>query len=438
MEGPDRRGARRIFYMCDVECDSGAPDPLTPRMRDLSATGAFIESETSVPLGTRLTLRFTVPAGELSLPADVVRHKPPGMGVRFSALTDAQRAALEAAVESGGDDSETGSGIERRALGRTGMHVSPVSFGAWAIGGTWGPVNDAESLAALHAAVDAGVNLVDTADVYGDGRSERLIARLKRERPRDTIWVATKVGRRLPAQTPDGYTRDNLTAWVERSLRNLEAEALDLLQLHCPHSTVYDRSEVFGILDDLSRAGKIRHYGVSVETVDEAQRAILHPNVQTVQIIFNMLRLKPADAFLAAAAEQRVGILARVPLASGLLTGKLRADSTFAPDDHRGFNREGQAFDKGETFSGVPYDVGLEAVERLRPLVPAGATLSQLALRWILMFEAVTCAIPGAKTAAQARENVAATSLPPLDSDTMARVRQVYDDLIRPHVHGSW
>jgi aryl-alcohol dehydrogenase-like predicted oxidoreductase len=437
MEGSDRRGARRVFYMCDVECESGAPDPLTPRMRDLSATGAFIESETPVPLGTHLTLRFTVPAGELLLAAEVVRHKPPGMGVRFSALTDSQRAALEAAVESGAE-SGPGSGIERRALGRTGIRVSPISFGAWAIGGTWGPVDDAESLAALHAAVDAGVNLIDTADVYGDGRSERLIARLKRERPRDTIWVATKAGRRLPTQTPDGYTRENLTAWVERSLRNLEAEGLDLLQLHCPHTDVYDRPEVFGILDDLTREGKIRHYGVSVETVDEAQRAILHPNVQSVQIIFNMFRLKPADAFLAAAASRRVGVIARVPLASGLLTGKLRADSAFAPDDHRGFNREGRAFDKGETFSGVPYELGLEAVERLRPLAPAGATLSQLALRWILMFEAVTCAIPGAKTAAQARENVAAASLAPLDSETMARIRQAYEELIRPHVHGSW
>jgi aryl-alcohol dehydrogenase-like predicted oxidoreductase len=328
--------------------------------------------------------------------------------------------------------------MEHRPLGRTGMNVSTISFGAWAIGGAWGRVDDEASLAALHAAVDAGVNFIDTADVYGDGRSERLIARLKGERPRDTIWVATKAGRRLPRQTPEGYSRENLTAWVERSLTNLEAEALDLLQLHCPHSAVYDRPEVFGILDDLAGAGKIRHYGVSVETVDEAQRAILHPNVQTVQIIFNMLRLKPAEAFLTSAAERRVGVLARVPLASGLLTGKLRADSAFAADDHRGCNREGQAFDKGETFSGVPYEVGLEAVERLRPLVPAGTTLAQLALRWVLMFDGVTCAIPGAKTAAQARENVAAASLSPLTPDTMARVRQVYDAFIRPHVHGSW
>jgi aryl-alcohol dehydrogenase-like predicted oxidoreductase len=318
------------------------------------------------------------------------------------------------------------------------MQVSAISFGAWAIGGTWGTVDDDESLRALHAAVDAGMNFIDTADVYGDGRSERLVARLIRERARDTIRVATKAGRRLPKQTPDGYTRENLTSWTERSLRNLEMEALHLLQLHCPHPEVYDRPEVFGILDDLVRAGKVRHYGVSVETVDEARRALRHPNVETVQIIFNMFRLKPAEAFFAEAKARRVGILARVPLASGLLTGKLQKSSTFAPDDHRGFNREGQAFDKGETFSGVPYETGLEAVERLRPLVPAGTTLAQLALRWILMFDAVSCAIPGAKTTTQARENAAAAALPPLGPEAMAAVQAVYDERIRPHVHGSW
>jgi aryl-alcohol dehydrogenase-like predicted oxidoreductase len=325
-----------------------------------------------------------------------------------------------------------------RALGRTGLSVSSVSFGAWAIGGTWGPVDDAESLAALHAAVDAGTNFIDTADVYGDGRSERLVARLRRERPRDTIHVATKAGRRLPAQTAAGYTRENLTGWIDRSLRNLETDAIDLLQLHCPHPDVYDRPEVFGVLDDLVRAGKLRHYGVSVETVDEALRAIRHPGVATVQIIFNMLRLKPAEQFFPAARAKNVGVLARVPLASGLLTGKLRADSAFASDDHRAFNRDGAAFDKGETFSGVPYGVGLQAVERLRPLVPEGATLAQLALRWILEFEAVSCAIPGAKTPAQATGNAAAADLPALSPATMDAVRAVYDALVREHVHGSW
>jgi len=328
--------------------------------------------------------------------------------------------------------------MEYRRLGRTDMTVSAVSFGAWAIGGGWGPVQDDESLRALHAAVDVGTNFIDTADVYGDGRSERLIARLRKERPGETILVATKAGRRLPKQTPEGYNRENVTAWVERSLRNLEVDALDLLQLHCPHPEVFDRPEVFGILDDLVRDGKVRYYGVSVETVDEAERAIPYPNVQTVQIIFNMFRPKPAEGFFPLAQARRVGILARVPLASGLLTGKFRPDSGFASDDHRAYNRHGEAFDKGETFSGVPYDVGLRAVESLRPLVPPGASMAQFALRWILMFEAVSCAIPGAKTTAQVRENAAAASLSPLSQEATAAVRAVYDDQIRSHVHASW
>jgi aryl-alcohol dehydrogenase-like predicted oxidoreductase len=318
------------------------------------------------------------------------------------------------------------------------MKVSAISFGAWAIGGAWGPTDDVESLRTLHAAVDAGVNFVDTADVYGDGRSERLVARLRKERPGQTIHVATKAGRRLPKQTPEGYSRENLTAWVERSLRNLELDAVDLLQLHCPHPAVYDRPEVFGILDDLVRDGKLRYYGVSVESVDEAMRAIRHPGVQTVQIIFNMFRLKPAEAFFPQAKARRVGILARVPLARGMLSGKLTKQSTFAPDDHRSYNREGEAFDKGETFSGVPYEVGLAAVERLRPLVPAGATLAQLALRFILTFDAVSCTIPGARTVAQAQQNAAAAALPPLDERTLAAVRALYDESIRPLVHASW
>ncbi len=318
------------------------------------------------------------------------------------------------------------------------MTVSAISFGAWAIGGFWGPVNDDESMRALHAAVDAGVNFIDTADVYGNGHSERLVARLRRERPRDTIWVATKAGRKLPHQVCEGYSRENLTAWTEESLRNLQVEAIDLLQLHCPPTALYDRPEVFGFLDDLVSAGKLRYYGVSVEKVDEAVAALRFPGVQSVQIIFNMFRLKPAERFFAAAKASQVGILARVPLASGLLTGKLRPDTTFAPDDHRQFNREGQMFDKGETLSGVPYDVGLDAVEELRALVRPGTTLTQMALRWILMFDAVTCAIPGARTEQQARENAGAAVLPPLTDAEMALVRDVYDRRIRQHVHQSW
>jgi aryl-alcohol dehydrogenase-like predicted oxidoreductase len=328
--------------------------------------------------------------------------------------------------------------MKYRQLGRTDMQVSAIGFGAWAIGGFWGQVDDERSMGALHAAVDEGVNFIDTADVYGDGRSERLVARLKRERPRDRIWVATKAGRRLPEQTCEGYSRANLTSWIDRSLRNLEVDAIDLLQLHCPPSALYRQDEVFGILDDLVREGKLRFYGVSVETVQEALDAMRHPGVQSVQIIFNMFRLKPAEAVFPEAQARQVGILARVPLASGLLTGKLRPESTFPTDDHRHFNRDGQLFDKGETFSGVPYGAGLAAVERLRRLAPHGATLTQLALRWILMFDAVTCAIPGARNEQQARDNAGAAVLPALDDETMQAVRAVYDEDIRQHVHGHW
>ncbi len=328
--------------------------------------------------------------------------------------------------------------MEQRRLGRTDMMVSTIGFGAWAIGGSWGEVDDEASMRALHAGIDAGMNFIDTADVYGDGRSERLIARLRRERPGDTIRVATKAGRRLPQQTCAGYSRENLVAWIDRSLRNLDMETLDLLQLHCPPPDLYRRTDVFGILDDLVSAGKLRYYGVSVETVQEALTAMQHPGVQSIQIIFNMFRLKPAETVLAEAARRQIGILARVPLASGLLTGKLLIDTVFAGDDHRSFNREGQAFDKGETLSGVPYEVGLAAVEELRPLVPSGASLAQLALRWILMFDGVTCAIPGARTAGQARENARAATLPPLDAKTMDAVRRVYHEHIRRHVHGRW
>ena len=265
--------------------------------------------------------------------------------------------------------------MDYRPLGRTGMSVSVISFGAWAIGGSWGAVDDEQSMRALHAAVDAGVNFIDTADVYGDGHSERLVARLRRERPGETIYVATKAGRRLPVQTPAGYTRDNLVAWIDRSLRNLETDAIDLLQLHCPPTPVFSDPGVYGVLDDLVAAGKLRHYGVSVERVDEALAAVRWPGVKSVQIIFNMFRLKPADEFFPEAKARNVGILARVPLASGLLTGKLSPSSEFAEDDHRRFNRQGEAFDKGETFSGVPYDVGLEAVEELRAFVPSGSTM---------------------------------------------------------------
>ncbi|MBE7471525.1 MAG: aldo/keto reductase [Anaerolineae bacterium] len=325
-----------------------------------------------------------------------------------------------------------------RPFGRTGWQVSEISFGAWAIGGSWGEVAEADALAALHTSIDQGINLIDTADVYGDGRSERLIAQVLKERS-EQVYVITKAGRRLNPHTAAGYNnRQNLTAFIERSLKNLDVEALDLVQLHCPPTEVYYLPEVFGILDDLVAAGKIKYYGVSVEKVEEALKAIEYPNVQSVQIIFNIFRQRPADLFFDLAKQRQVGILARVPLASGLLSGKMTRQTTFAADDHRNFNRHGEAFDVGETFAGVDYDVALDAVEQLRPLVPAGASMAQFALRWILMFDAVSCAIPGAKNAQQAQANAQAADLPPLSAEIMGRVRTIYEANIRPLVHHRW
>jgi aryl-alcohol dehydrogenase-like predicted oxidoreductase len=327
--------------------------------------------------------------------------------------------------------------MKYRELGRTGWHVSTISFGAWAIGGTWGPVDDRESLAALHRALDLGVNLFDTADVYGDGLSERLLARLRKER-REEFYIATKAGRRLDPHTASGYNRQNLTSFVDRSLKNLETDTLDLLQLHCPPTEVYYMPEVFDVLDDLAKVGKVRHYGVSVEKVEEALKAIEYPTVQSVQIIFNLFRQRPSELFFREAQRRRIGILARVPLASGLLTGKFTRTSTFDADDHRAYNRHGESFDRGETFSGLDYDIGLQAVDALRPLVPPGQTMAQLALRWILMFPAVTCAIPGAKRPEQVEENVKAADLPPLSEQTMKGISEVYNRHVRQHVHFNW
>jgi aryl-alcohol dehydrogenase-like predicted oxidoreductase len=327
--------------------------------------------------------------------------------------------------------------MDYNELGRTGMRVSRISFGAWAIGGGWGKVDDSESYAALNRAIDLGVNFIDTADAYGDGRSERLVGKLLKER-KEEIFVATKAGRRLEPHTADGYNAKNLESFVDRSLKNLGVDSLDLLQLHCPPTEVYYRPQVFEALDGLKQKGKLRHYGVSVEKVSEALKAAEYPNVESVQIIFNMLRLKPATEFFPVAKQRKIGILARVPLASGLLTGKITAQTKFADDDHRNFNRYGQAFDRGETFSGVDLDRGFKAVEEFKALIPAGATLAQMALRWILMFDAVTCAIPGAKRPVQVEENVAAAELAPLNSQTVNRVQQLYDELIRPQIHGLY
>jgi aryl-alcohol dehydrogenase-like predicted oxidoreductase len=327
--------------------------------------------------------------------------------------------------------------MKYRSLGRTGWNVSEISFGAWAIGGAWGHVPDEDALASLYRALDCGVNFIDTADVYGDGRSERLIAQVKKSR-KDEIIVATKAGRRLPRQTVEGYSRKNLTQWIDDSLRNLSTDALDLLQLHCPPTSLYSCPEIFGILDDMVAAGKIRYYGVSVEEIGEALQAIEFPGVQTVQIIFNCFRPRPAEVFFPQARKRQVGILARVPLASGLLTGKFRSNSTFVPNDHRNFNRHGEAFDVGETFSGVDYDIGLDAVEEIRRLLPVETSMSQFALRWILMFDAVTCAIPGGKKPEQVADNCRASDLPALTQEAMDGVRQMYDRKIRALVHHRW
>jgi len=289
----------------------------------------------------------------------------------------------------------------------------------------------------LRRALDLGVNFFDTADGYGDGHSEQLLARLRRERS-EPFYVATKVGRRLDPHVAAGYNKKNLTAFVERSLKNLDVEALDLLQLHCPPTEVYYMPEVFNVLDDLMQAGKLHYYGVSVEKVEEALKAIEYPNVQTVQIIFNMFRQRPLDLFFGEAQRRKVGVLARVPLSSGMLTGKMTQKTSFQEDDHRQFNRQGESFDRGETFSGLDYEIGLQAVDELRALVPAGMSMAQMALRWILMSPAVTCAIPGAKRPAQVEENVKAADLPALSEETMTRVGAIYDRLVRPQVHHYW
>lgn len=323
-------------------------------------------------------------------------------------------------------------------FGRTGHPVTRIGFGAWAIGGTWGDVPLDEAKAALHAALDAGMTFIDTADVYGDGRSERIIHEVLAERGGARPFVATKAGRRLSPHVAAGYTGANIEAFIDRSLTNLGVERLDLVQLHCPPTAVYSDPAMFEALEAIRVKGKIADYGVSVETVEEARQALRWPGVVSVQIIYNLFRQRPAEVFFREAAAAGVAVIARVPLASGLLTGKMTRDTAFAADDHRSFNRDGAAFDKGETFSGVPYDLALEAVEALRPLVPEGIPMAAFALRWILMEQAVTVVIPGAKNPAQARANAAAADLPPLSDDTLQAAREVYDRLIRPQVHQMW
>lgn len=328
--------------------------------------------------------------------------------------------------------------LNRRPLGRTGFDVSEVGFGGWAIGADWGSVSTEDAIAAIHAAIDEGVNFFDTADVYGDGLSERRLARVRAERGDADMTIATKAGRRLQPHVVDGYTPANIERFVDRSLENLETDSIDLLQLHCPPTEVYYRPELFGGLDELVAKGKVRHYGVSVEKVEEALKAIEYPGVETVQIIFNVFRQRPAELFLREAAARNVGVIVRVPLASGLLTGKMTRSTTFGDDDHRNYNRHGEAFDVGETFAGIDFDTGLAAVDQLNALVPGGATFSQMAIRWILMHPAVSTVIPGAKRPDQAIENTRAAMMPPLADETMRAIRDIYDRFARPEVHHRW
>jgi len=327
--------------------------------------------------------------------------------------------------------------MEYRRFGKTGRQVSVIGFGAWALGADWGTVDDSESLRALHAAADAGVTLIDTADVYGDGHSEQIIGRFLRERSGERFFVATKMGRRVGLDMAN-YTPEAFRSWVDRSRDNLGMDTLDLVQLHCLHPSIYYSPEHFAALDDLVAAGAIANYGVSVEKVEEGLKAIEFPGVASVQIIFNMARQRPSERFLAEAARRDVGVLARVPLASGLLTGKMSRSTTFEATDHRNYNRHGEAFDVGETFSGVDYDAGLAFVDELRRILPGNATMAQTALRWILMHDGVTAAIPGAKNPDQARANAAAADLPPLPPAVMDAIGEAYADRIRPLVHQRW
>ena len=325
--------------------------------------------------------------------------------------------------------------MKYRKFARIGWDVSEISFGAWAVGGGWGDVDDSQSLAAMRRALELGVNFFDTADVYGDGRSERLIRQLRKE-TKAKFHVATKAGRRLNPHVAEGYK--NLEGFIDRSLENLGVDALELVQLHCPPWETYYMPEVFANMDALVKKGKVLHYGVSVEKVEEAMKAIEYDNVKSVQIIFNIFRQRPAELFLSEARRRGVATIIRVPLASGMLTGKLTRQSTFSADDHRQFNRHGESFDVGETFSGVDYETGLAAVEQLKKLVPPGATLAQLALRWILMFDGVSTVIPGAKSPRQVEDNCAASDLAALTPAAMTSARELYDRSIRPLVHHRW
>lgn len=325
-----------------------------------------------------------------------------------------------------------------RILGRTGFKVSEVSLGTWQVGGRWGePFDEKSADEIINRAIDLGVNFIDTADVYGDGLSEAAVGRVVRSRSEE-VFVATKCGRKITPHISEGYTPEVLEGFVHASLKNMGVETLDLIQLHCPPTQVFYRPEIFALFDRLKEEGKIRNLGVSVEKVEEAIKAIEYPNVTTVQIIFNMFRHRSSELFFSLAKERNVGIIVRVPLASGLLTGKMTRETTFGPKDHRTYNRDGKAFDKGETFSGVDFETGLGAVEELKKLFPGEVGLAAWALRWVLMFDEVSCVIPGASKLWHVESNVAAGALPPLSDGQMAGVREVYETYIKPQVHHLW
>lgn len=327
--------------------------------------------------------------------------------------------------------------MKHRTLGKTGWNISEISLGTWQLGGRWGDPFDHQSAAKIvHEAIDQGINFIDTADVYNDGLSEKVIGEVLRER-KEEVFVASKCGRQLQPHTNETYQPAALRGFVEASLKNLQVETLDLVQLHCPPTEVYYRPEIFGLFDQLKEEGKVRHLGVSVEKVEEAIKAIEFENVSTVQIIFNMFRHRPAELFFERAKQKNVGIIARVPLASGLLTGKFGSDSSFSKDDHRHFNRNGEMFDKGETFSGVDYQTGLEAVELLKDIL-SEKDLAKAALKWILSFEEVSCVIPGASNANQQAKNLAALDISELTVDQKEAIKAIYDRHIKPLVHHLW
>jgi aryl-alcohol dehydrogenase-like predicted oxidoreductase len=325
--------------------------------------------------------------------------------------------------------------MEQREMRRLGRTVSVVGLGTWQLGADWGDVDAQAADAVLETAFQLGVTFFDTADVYGDGRSERFCAQLRERHP--DVFVATKMGRRVD-QLTENYNPENFLAWNDRSLANLNTDSLDLVQLHCPPDGVYESDAVFDSLDELVAQDRIRAYGVSVETCAQALAAIARPHVSSVQIILNCFRLKPLEAVLPAAREAGVGIIARVPLASGLLSGRYDENTVFAPDDHRNYNRRGEAFDVGETFAGVPFEIGVQAARRLGELVDPGATLAQFALRWVIDQPGVSTVIPGARNPDQVRQNTAVAERPPLRDEQLQGVSAVYDELIRPHVHDRW